>query len=746
MRAPISRILSVVSAALTVQAALQCAHGQATLPEITVTPPKETPKSKPAPKQKTKAAAPVVAAPGAPPAESQIVTSTKAFNAARENILPKIGVSTHELSHQDIEALPQGSNTPLDKVLLQAPGVTMDSAASGSVHVRNEHANLQYRINGVMIPDGVSGFGQLLETSFVGSLSLVTGALPAQYGLRTSGLVDIQTRSGAQDPGGTISIYGGNRSTLTPSIEYGGSSGRMEFFFTGRGFFTDLGLENPTPAINAIHDQTQQGRAFGYTSTLLDDTTRLTSISGISIQNYQIPNNPGQPPQFTAFGISDFDSADLNQRQFERNFYNVIAVQKKLTDADVQIAYFSRYSTVHFKPDPLGDLIFNGVASDVFHSSFYNGMQADAAFRLNRAHTLRTGFVVSGENTQVTTKDILLPVDPMTGAPIDAPFGVVDESSKLGWLMGIYLQDEWKLTSKLTLNLGVRFDQMYQYVDANQFSPRANLVYNPLNGTTLHFGYARYFTPPEQVIAAPTNLSLFDNTTQQRASCPPPHPASCASPVLPERSHYFDVGIAQKVLPGLEVGLDAYYKLARDLLDDGQFGQAYVLTGFNYDRAYNKGIELKVKYKAGNLQAYGNLALAVQKGTDVVSNQFLFDPDELAYIASHYIFTDHAQTWTGSAGVSYLWNGTRLSTDMIYGSGLRNGFANTGELPFFAQVNAGISHEIKWDSEMKPTTVRFDVINVFDSVHEIRDGTGIGVFAPQFGPRRAFYFGLAQKF
>jgi len=746
MRAPISRILFVASAALTVQPALQYAHGQATLPEITVTPPKETPKSKAARKQKTKAAAPVVATPGAPPAESPIVTNTKAFNAARENILPKIGVNTHELSHQDIEALPQGSNTPLDKVLLQAPGVTMDSAASGSVHVRNEHANLQYRINGIMIPDGVSGFGQLLETSFVGSLSLVTGALPAQYGLRTSGLVDIQTRSGAQDPGGTISIYGGNRSTLTPSIEYGGSSGRTEYFFTGRGFFTDLGLENPTSAINAIHDHTQQGRAFGYTSTLLDDTTRLTSISGISIQNYQIPNNPGQPPRFAAFGISDFDSADLNQRQFERNFYNVIAVQKKLTDADLQIAYFSRYSTVHFKPDPLGDLIFNGVASDVFRSSFYNGVQADAAFRLNPAHTLRTGFVVSSENTQVTTKDILLPVDPMTGAPIDAPFGVVDGSSKLGWLMGIYLQDAWKLTSKLTLNLGVRFDQMYQYVDANQFSPRANLVYKPLNGTTLHLGYARYFTPPEQVIAAPTNLSLFDNTTQQPASCPPPHPASCASPVVPERSHYFDVGIAQKVLPGLEVGLAAYYKLAHDLLDDGQFGQAYVLTGFNYDRAYNKGIELKVKYKAGNLQAYGNLALAVQKGTDVVSNQFLFDPDELAYIASHYIFTDHAQTWTGSAGVSYLWNGTRLSTDMIYGSGLRNGFANTGELPFFAQVNAGISHEIKWDSEMKPTTVRFDVINVFDSVHEIRDGTGIGVFAPQFGPRRAFYFGLAQKF
>jgi outer membrane receptor protein involved in Fe transport len=736
---------------MAVQAAVQCARGQATLPEISVTPPKETPKTKAAPNQKATPAGPITAKapasppPVGPPPVSPFVTETKALNEARENILPKIGVSTYELSHQDIEAMPQGTNAALDKVLLQAPGVTLDSAASGNLHVRNEHANLQYRINGIIIPDGVSGFGQLLETSFVGSMTLVTGALPAQYGLRNTGLVDIQTRSGAQDPGGTISIYGGERSTFTPSIEYGGTSGRTEYFFTSRSFFTDLGLENTTAAVNAIHDWTQQGRAFGYLSTLLDDSTRLTTISGISIQKYQIPNNPGQPPQFTAFGVSDFDSAALDQRQLERNFYNVIALQKKLDGADLQVAYFSRYSTLHFMPDPLGDLIFNGVSSDVYRSSFLNGVQGDAAFRLNPAHTLRTGFYSSAESTNVATKDTVLPVDPITGTPIDAPFDVVDANSKVGYLLGVYIQDEWKLTNKLTLNLGIRFDQMYQFVDANQFSPRARLVYKPVDGTTLHFGYARYFTPPSQVIAGPTNLALFDNTTLQPASCPPPHPESCNGPVLPERSHYFDVGVTQKVLPGLEVGVDAYYKIARDLLDDGQFGQAYVLTGFNYDQGFNKGIELTAKYKYGNLSTYANLAWALQMATKVVSNQFLFDPDELAYIATHYIYTDHAQTWTGSAGVSYLWNGTRFSTDVIYGSGLRNDFANTGHLPLYTQVNAGVSHEFKWD-DFKPTTVRFDVINVFDTLHEIRDGSGIGVFAPQYGPRRAFYMGLSQKF
>jgi outer membrane receptor protein involved in Fe transport len=46
---------------------------------------------------------------------------------------------------------------------------------------------------------------------------------------------------------------------------------------------------------------------------------------------------------------------------------------------------------------------------------------------------------------------------------------------------------------------------------------------------------------------------------------------------------------------------------------------------------------------------------------------------------------------------------------------------------------------------MKATVLRFDVVNLFDTVYELRNGTGIGVFAPQYGPRRGFFAGLTQK-
>ena len=679
--------------------------------------------------------------PAVPPqTEAEVIAGkNEKFDEARHNIFAPIGANPFEFNHQAIEALPQGTNTTLDKVLLQAPGVSQDSAASGELHVRNEHANLQYRINGIALPDGVGGFGQIFDTALIGNVSLITGALPAQFGLRTAGVVDIQTRTGAFNNSGSAGVYGGSRQTVTPSLEYGGTAGQTQYFFTGRYFGSALGLENPTPAPNAIHDNTQQGKGFAYLSTIIDDSTRLSFIAGTATSQYQIPNNPGQTPQFTAFGVSNFNSALLNENQFEQNQFGVLALQKSINGFDLQLSAFSRYSVIHFMPDVIGDLVFNGVASDVYRRSVANGVQGDGSYRLTDAHTLRAGFQVTGEQSQVTNSSIVLPVDAM-GNPVDAPFGIVDSSAKLGWLFSTYIQDEWKITSNLTLNSGLRFDQMVQYVNANQFSPRINLTWKPFDGTTFHAGYARNFTPPQQVLAAPANLALVQNTTQQPA-------VPLNDPVLPERSNVFDVGVDQKIhaIPGLEAGIDGYYKSARDLLDDGQFGAAYVLTAFNYDRAQNVGVELKSSYTNGNFRVYANLALAKQIATQVVSNQFLFDPDELAYIASHYIYTDHAQLLTASAGASYLWNGTRFSASMIYGSGLRSGFANTDHVPSYTQVNLGLSREYLFPGWTKPTTLRFDVVNVFDSIYEIRNGSGIGVFAPQFGPRRGFYFGISQK-
>jgi outer membrane receptor protein involved in Fe transport len=329
-----------------------------------------------------------------------------------------------------------------------------------------------------------------------------------------------------------------------------------------------------------------------------------------------------------------------------------------------------------------------------------------------------------------------------------------DNNSKLGWIAGVYVSDEWKITDKLTLNTGLRFDQMWQYVDANQLSPRVSLTYKPYNGTVIHAGYARYFTPPSQAVGAPENFGLFTNTVAAASTVPGGGTTAAEqaalknlviSPSLPERSHYFDAGITQQVAPGFEIGVDAYYKIARDLIDDGQFGAAYVLTAFNYAKGENEGVELKAKYTKDGVMVYGNVAWARQVATQFASNQYLQDLGDYIQALTNYIPTDHSQTVSGSAGISYeIWENTKASMDMIYGSGLRSGDFNSLHLPGYTQFNLGLSHEFDLPN-WNPFTIRFDVVNLFDHIYELRDGSGIGVFAPQYGPRRGFFVGFSQK-
>jgi hypothetical protein len=790
--------LMTASALLALVVVGGAASAQTQLPEVVVSAPKQKPKPQAAPVRAT----PAPAAPLTPAA--QLNAKADAFDQGRSNLYTTIGTTSDVISHATIDALPEGTNTTVEQILLQAPGVSQDSAASGLLHVRNDHANVQFRINGVMLPDGVTGFGSIFDANFIGSIALVTGALPAEFGMRTVGLVDITTRADIFNNSGTVGVYGGSHGNITPYGEYGGTFGSncpttttapgthslpsadcfagVQYYFTGRYLQTNVGIENSTPAYNAIHDFSQQEKGFAYMSTFIDPTTRLSLIAGTSYSTFQIPNVPGQPvglngnpPVTSAFGITNFNSALLNENQTEFTQYAVLALQKSANGFDGQLSYFTRYNELHYTPDPVGDLLINGIASDILRTSYTNGLQGDGSYKINSAHTIRAGFTVSGEQTFVGNSSLVEPAP--AGVAIDAPETITDNVSKLGWLAGIYAQDEWKITDKLTINSGLRFDQMWQYVDANQLSPRLSFTYKPFEYTAFHAGYARYFTPPVLVEAAPANIALFNGTTGASTS-----PGT--DPVLPERSHYFDAGVDQKIPFGcsnpaakdcttLDLGVDAYYKIATDLIDNGNFGQALVLSAFNYAQGIVEGVELSAKFHSGNFQAYANLAVGQERGTDVVSNQYLFDnTTPLAdlggltlrqYVDTHWIYTDHTQIVTGSAGAIYQfcgrpayaaetfggdglsWCGTKLSGDMIYGSGLRSGDANISTVPPYTRFNVGVAREFLLPDDPKPMTVRFDVVNLFDSVYLIRSGTGIGVFAPQYGARLGFFLGLSKK-
>jgi len=307
---------------------------------------------------------------------------------------------------------------------------------------------------------------------------------------------------------------------------------------------------------------------------------------------------------------------------------------------------------------------------------------------------------------------------------------------------GVYLQDEWQLTDRLTFNYGARYDRFdVSFNNEWQISPRANLVWKIDKATTLHLGYARYFMPPTLQYVWPSTVKEFEYTTDA------PYNGRDDPPKV-ERDNYFDLGLSRKITPAWQVTVDSFCKLAKNLLDDGQFGSAVILNNFNYSSGTVYGAELSSTYKQGPLSVYGNYSYVQTwvKDFDSVENEF---PDnELGYLTTRHMQLDHQGRFTGSGGVSYdLLKNLRVHADFLYGSGLRAGFANEEELSPYCPVNLGIQYTHNMHAVgIRQLRLRFDCLNVLDEPYELRNGTGVGIAAPAYGPRRAFYGGITAVF
>ena len=424
----------------------------------------------------------------------------------------------------------------------------------------------------------------------------------------------------------------------------------------------------------------------------------------------------------------------------------------------------TRFTDIRFTPDLVQGLLLAGNAAHVENSDFANGLQADAAYELGDHHTLRAGMLATYDIERLDTTSSLFPSTsqftaspsgntipalggpaPLPGNPPQSsttPYTITANGGNSGLTSGIYLQDEWRLNDRLTLNYGARYDRFDVTFDHEwQISPRANLVWQINDATSAHIGYARYFMPPTLQYVSPSTVKQFDYTTDAPFN-------NRDDPQKVERDHYFDVGLSRQITPPWQVTLDSFCKLAKNLLDDGQFGTAVILNNFNYSSGTVYGAELGSTYKQGSVSAYGNFSYVQTWARNIDSVENEFPNNELAYLSANSIQLDHQGRFTGSGGVSYaFFKNTLLHADLLYGNGLRAGFANLEKLPAYWTANAGVEHIWHLHSAgVSELRLRFDCLNLFDQVYELRNGTGVGIAAPAYGPRRAIYAGITAVF
>ena len=657
-----------------------------------------------------------------------------------QNGLSQTGTNKYTLTAKDITNLPEGEATPLNQVVLQMPGVALDQ--NQEIHIRGEHMGIQYQMNGILLPLDMNTdptFTQLLNSYFVRSVGLIDGALPARYGYRTSGVIDIHTRDGCDDNHNSATLYGGQRDTAQGSFELAGCAGDFSYFLTGLFQQSNLGFSSAVAAPDPIHDAVTLGQSFVYLTYNLAPTAKLSLISGMTLAFNQFPNQANQPPlyQLDHINPATYPSSAIDSGLNQQDYFGVF-VLNGVMDAnwEYQLAYSAHYNAQTFYPDPVGDLIYQGIASNVFTSDLSNTLEGDLTYHWG-AHALRGGFYLGEYGVESDQTSQVFPI--VNNIPAITPITLTANLNKLNFVYGVYLEDTWQITDRLSVNFGSRWDRVTGFTIDSQFSPTINFVYKPLIDSTLHAGFARNFQVPNFQNVSSGSFKLFAGTSGAVGTSP----SGNTSPFA-ETDYVWDTGFTQQLaplVPHLAFANDNYFRIDRHYLDEGQFGFVPIDAPFNYVRGYGAGTEQSLTYNLENFAARLNVFVAREEDIGVASGQYNFPADEVSYIDRHYIVLDHTPLVGASGGAAYRWRDYQFTFDGLFSSGLRGGFANEEQLPKVWQFNLSAARDF-----MVPGLGKFNdrivLLNIFDRTNRIRPANGIGVFQAAYGPRVTVYDAL----
>lgn len=690
---------------------------------------------------------------------------------AKRHLITPSSNSSRDMDKDEIEQLPEGATTDVRRLLYTTTAGFVEGAL-GQVFTRGNHANLQYQIDGIQLPDSVGGsFGEAFTPVNIDHMEILTGGLPAEFGNRLAGVVNIVTKSGSIEPGGEIGTsYGSNNQTAS-FANYGGSdgSGTFHYYLALNAFSTDRGLDTPAPADitndqnggseNVVHDKSYGSDGFLKFDWVANNADKFNLIAFNETKFNQIPNydssfDPGGP-NFTYFsGVTDvygngpfnYIPSTANDTQSESNKYVELAWKHSFgEDSFIQITPYWKESNLVFTNDLADDLAFaqspfNSLAAqigNITESSYSQdrtsdnyGTQVDYTWHADANNLIKVGgqFLLTQSSGPVSVTEVT-----NTGTGPTTTTGS-DNSTDTGYEEGVYVQDELTLAKWLVLSGGIRFDAtQYSFPgttsnDSN-WGPRVGLSILPSESTKIHFFYGNQFmpAPPEDLKDTFVNLGVGNAVVPYN--------------IKPETDNYFEAGVAQQAGDQLFT-LNAYYKDAVNMLDETQLLNTGIDQPYNFATGYAYGVEFSLRGKLGNdWSDFANYSYEIAEGQGISGGDFAFTQAQLPP-AGIWQFLDHCQIHTANGGLTYNPGDIWVTAEGLYGGGLSTGPGNSLRLPGHFTADLTLGYAFKKESGLSGMKASLDVLNVFDDPYVIFINNGYN--GNHYEAGREFIFHLSK--
>ncbi len=473
----------------------------------------------------------------------------------------------------------------IESIVASTPGFVTDD--NGRMHPRGSESQVQYVVDGVPITDNMSAiFSTSLDARTLRTVEVLTGGIPAEFGDKLAGVINVNTRSGLEGPTqGGISFSGGSFSTGETAVDFATHTKKLGFL-TNLSSSTSQRYLDP-PALDNFHNFGRTGKAFFRLDYQFDANNTLRGVFNFGGSNFQVPNRFNQ----------ELDGQDQRQR-LRDNSQNISFQHIFSPNTVAQFSFFHRQNNAKLISNTLSTPV---VANQDRTLQNYGGIGSLSVTR--SSHNIKFGgqFTITPVDEHFSfypTEQFPDLVDevgnvfpnPVNNFNVANPF--VFNQSKTGRTLSAYVQDRFTVFKNLTLDLGVRYDNYKLLISEQELSPRLAVAYYiPKTQTTLRASYNRLFQPP------PAENLLLASSSAAAALSPISvlQGITTVQPILPDKQNAFEAGAQQLLSKLFRLNLTVYQKRIENFSDKDQFFETGVIFPIAISSGRVTGEELRLE-------------------------------------------------------------------------------------------------------------------------------------------------------